>query len=316
MKNVIIGIHGLKNKPPKSLLGEWWKTAILEGLDNIGCHNADFLFELVYWADLEYPKPLDPNVTNTKDPLFIEHPYMPIIKPEYPEKEDKIKKKILDTIEEGLDKIFLHKRRISGIEKIVDATIRRMFKSLDAYYYGFCKTDKEQTASHAFRSRLIEVLKEYKHDRIMLIGHSMGSIISYDTLTQNVPELKIDTFITIGSPLGFPLIIKKILTEQNKEINHEVKPQTPGNITSAWYNFSDLDDKITLSYDLADDYLPNIQNIKPVDIIINNTYEYNGQKNPHKVYGYLQERKVAKVISEFLSKPTSFFARLLERFRS
>lgn len=143
----------------------------------------------------------------------------------------------------------------------------------------------------------------------------MGSIISYDTLTQDVLELKVDTFITIGSPLGFPLIIKKILNKQNKEINHEVKSQTPENITSVWYNFSDLDDKITLDYDLADDYLPNIQNIKPIDVIINNTYEYNGQKNPHKVYGYLQDEEIAKVISGFLSKPTSLFARFLVRFR-
>lgn len=158
MRNVIIGIHGLKNKPPKELLEKWWETAILEGLDNIGRHDADFKFELAYWADLEYPKPLDPNIEDTKYPLFIDHSYVPICKLESLEKESKIKKKVLDKIEEGMDKIFLHEKRISGIEKIVDATIRRMFKSLDAYYYGLCKINKEQTAQQAFRNRLIEVL--------------------------------------------------------------------------------------------------------------------------------------------------------------
>ena len=320
MKNVIIGIHGLKNKPPKELLEKWWKNAIIDGLNNIGHRDTNFQFELVYWADLEYSKPLDQDITDTKDPLFIEHPYIPICKTEFPEKESRIKRKILDTFEEGLDKIILHEKRIGGIEKIVDSTIRRMFHDLDVYYYGFCKIDKEHIARQAFRKRLIEVLKKYKHKRIMLIGHSMGSIIAYDTLTQEVPELKIDTLITIGSPLGFPLIIKKILIEQHKEINSDAKPPTPENITSSWCNFADLDDKITLNYDLADDYLPNSQNIKPVDIIINNTYEYNGQKNPHKVYGYLQEREVAKVIREFLTKRTSifagFFARFLKRFKS
>ena len=316
MKNVIIGIHGLKNKPPKDLLEKWWKASIENGLNNIGYQYSDFQFELVYWADLEYSKPLDPEITDSKDPLFIEHPYIPINKSEFPEKEAKIKKKILDTIEEGLDKIILNKKRISGIEKIVDSTIRRMFQDLDAYYYGYCKIDKKQIAKDAFRNKLIEVLQEHKHDRIMLIGHSMGSIIAYDTLTQNVPELKIDTFITVGSPLGFPLIIKKILTEQNIEINSDAKPLTPENITSGWFNFSDFDDKITLDYDLADDYLPNTQNIKPVDVIINNTYEYNGQKNPHKVYGYLQDKEVAKVIGEFLTKRTSIFTDFLKRFRS
>ncbi len=316
MKNVIIGIHGLKNKPPKELAERWWKTSILDGLNNIGHHNAKFQFELVYWADLEYSKPLDPEILDPKNSLFIEHPYAPICKHESTEKEPKIKKKILDTIEDGLDKIILHKKRISGIEKIIDSTIRRMFQELDAYYHGFCKIDKEQIAKYAFRNRLIEILQKNKHKRIMLIGHSMGSIIAYDTLIQDVPKLKIDTFITIGSPLGFPLITKKILIEQNIKINPDARPLTPENITSGWYNFSDLDDKITLDYDLADDYSPNLQNIKPVDVIINNTYEYNGQKNPHKVYGYLQEKEVAKVISGFLSKRTSVFARFLKRFRS
>ncbi len=320
MKNVIIGIHGLKNKPPKELLEKWWKISILDGLSNIAKHNAEFEFELVYWADLEYPEPRNPEIIDSKDPLYIEHPYIPIRKAESPEKEPKIKRKILDTIEEGLDKIILQEKRISGIEKIVDSTIRRMFRDLDAYYYGFCKIEKEQRAMHAFRSRLREVLQKHKHNRVMIIGHSMGSIIAYDTLIHEVPELKIDTFITIGSPLGFPLIIKKILLEQNIKIQSDAKPPTPGNLTSSWYNFSDLDDKITFNYDLADDYLPNVKNIKPIDVVINNTYEYNGQKNPHKVYGYLQNEEVAKVISGFLAKPTSifarFFARFLERFRS
>ena len=316
MRNIIIGIHGLKNKPPKELLEKWWKTSILDGLNNICHHDIEFQFEMVYWADLEYSKPLDPEITDPKDPLFIVHPYAPICKHEPFEKEPKLKRKILDTIEEGLDKIILHEKRIGGIEKIVDSTIRRMFKSLDAYYYGFCRVDNEQIAQQSFRNKLIKVLQKYKHDRVMLIGHSMGSIIAYDTLTQDVPELKIDTFITVGSPLGFPLIIKKILTEQNIQINSKAKPPTPENITSTWYNFSDLDDKITLNYNIADDYCSNSLNIIPVDIIINNAYEYNGQKNPHKVYGYLQDREIAKVICGFLTKHTSFFAGFLKRFRS
>jgi len=316
MKNVIIGIHGLKNKPPKKLLEKWWLKAIQDGLDNIGYLNTVFQFELVYWADLEYAQPLNPEITDPKDPLFLENPYVPIKFNESYEKESRTKKKILATIEDGLDKIILHKERIGGIEKIVDKTIRRMFQDLDAYYHGFCRIEKKQIAKQAFRNRLTEVLQKHKNDRIMLIGHSMGSIIAYDTLTQDVPELKIDTFITVGSPLGFPLIIKKILLEQQEKIYPEAKPQTPDNITSDWFNFSDLDDKITLDYNLADDYFPNSLNIKPVDLVINNVYEYNGQKNPHKVYGYLQDKEVAKVISRFLLKPTSFFARFLERFKS
>jgi len=310
MKNVIIGIHGLKNKPPKELLRKWWQNSISDGLTGIGI-DLDFHFELVYWADLEYPEPLDPNSTDPEDPLYIKHPYNPIQKSKSKEKEPKIKKRIFDKIEKSLDKIILHEEKIGGIEKIVDSTVRKMFSDLDAYYHGFCTVHKDKIAKHAFRQRLREVLKKYKHDRIMLIGHSMGSIIAYDTLINE--NQKIDTFITVGSPLGFSLIIKKNLIQQGLEINEDAKPPTPENISSCWMNFADLDDKITMNYNLSDDYLPNTKNVLPEDVLITNHYEYKGDKNPHKVYGYLQNEEVAKAIGKFLIKPTSILKRLLRR---
>ena len=87
MKKIIIGIHGLKNKPPRKILESWWKKSILEGFQNHGLPKLDFQFELVYWADLEYSKSLDPKVTDPKDPLFIEHPYAHIHSHESSEKD-------------------------------------------------------------------------------------------------------------------------------------------------------------------------------------------------------------------------------------
>lgn len=46
---VIIGIHGLANKPPADEKTRWWKAAIAEGLArNEGLTDPDFLFEFVY----------------------------------------------------------------------------------------------------------------------------------------------------------------------------------------------------------------------------------------------------------------------------
>jgi hypothetical protein len=56
---VIIGIHGLANKPPADEKSRWWKTALAEGLTrNEGLADPDFSFEFVYWADLRYETPL------------------------------------------------------------------------------------------------------------------------------------------------------------------------------------------------------------------------------------------------------------------
>ena len=57
--SVIIGIHGLANKPPVDEKTCWWKVAIAEGLArNEGLADAAFAFAFVYWADLRYDTPL------------------------------------------------------------------------------------------------------------------------------------------------------------------------------------------------------------------------------------------------------------------
>ena len=49
MASVIIGTHGLANKPEKQLLSDWWETAIKEGLKkNCEVHDPDFQFIMVY----------------------------------------------------------------------------------------------------------------------------------------------------------------------------------------------------------------------------------------------------------------------------
>jgi hypothetical protein len=140
----------------------------------------------------------------------------------------------------------------------------------------------------------------------------MGTIISYDTLLHVVPQIKIDTFITLGSPLGLPIITKKILMELGWQITPHSKPPVPNNIKKCWLNFSDLNDKIAANYNLADDYKPNRHKILPTDFIVHNNYVYHGQKNPHKVYGYLRTPQMAEAMYNFL-KRKSFFSEFLKR---
>ena len=263
MKKIIIGIHGLKNKPPREILEGWWKKSILEGFKNNDLPEIGFQFELVYWADLNYEKPLDPKVTDKNDPLHLEHPYAPATENKKFHEDRNFKRKVLDKVETSLDKLFLHEKGIGGLETIVDLAIRNKFIDLDIYYHGKCRVNKQQIAKIEFRNRLVKILKKHRRKKIMLVTHSMGSIIAYDALTQEIPNIKIDTLITSGSPLGLPIILKKILIEQHQKITKNSKPFTPQNIKKAWYNFSDLNDKITLNYNLADDYSANTRRIIP-----------------------------------------------------
>ena len=67
MSNIIIGIHGLGNKPPPKTLSRWWQAAIREGLERIKKPNPPFTFELVYWAHYLYPLPLKPRIKDTEN---------------------------------------------------------------------------------------------------------------------------------------------------------------------------------------------------------------------------------------------------------
>ncbi|MDA3954524.1 MAG: hypothetical protein PF485_12830 [Bacteroidales bacterium] len=151
------------------------------------------------------------------------------------------------------------------------------------------------------RKRLLTILEKYKNDKIMLISHSMGSIIAFDTINFLAPHIKINTFITMGSPLGLPIVISRISAEQKKKMNNESMMKTPFNIIKKWCNFSDILDKVAFNFRLDDDFSENIYGVKPIDFLVVNNYEMNGEANPHKSYGYLRTKEFSSVLNEFIS---------------
>jgi hypothetical protein len=100
--------------------------------------------------------------------------------------------------------------------------------------------------------------------------------------------------------LGLPPIMIKILAEQGKKPKKHITSLTPQNITTAWYNFSDLRDRVATDNTLSDDYTANSRHVRPVDIITHNNYEHQRAPNPHNVYGYLRTPELAHVIDGFL----------------
>lgn len=303
MSKIIIGIHGLGAKPAEKILKKWWKQSIREGLKSIGYPIRFFKFELVYWADFLHSQPLDARITDENHPAFLKEPYAQsrgiILK-----KPSNWRRKILKYLEKEIDKLFLNEDLSINFSSISDYIIRHFFSDLDKYYSGTCKDPKNMVrpVKDVLRENLALVLKKYRKKEILLIGHSMGSIISYDVLTQTSPDIPVDTLLTIGSPLGIPAIIGKTISEL-KIRNAPVKRlATPESVKRHWYNLSDLGDKVAFNYDLADDYKANSRRIKVTDLIVTNDYEYRGERNPHKVYGYLRTPECANIINEFLTR--------------
>ena len=253
MDRIIIGIHGLGNKPTCRLLKKWWINSIQEGLHRIDRPHLSFKFKMVYWADILHPQPLDQTVQDKKHPLYMDTPYVPS-KDFYQETPNKIRRKILDYVEKQMDKIFLNDDLSINFSSISDYIIHHFFKDLEAYYTPFYvhHNSEKVLAKELIQQRLSNILSKYRNKRILLIAHSMGSIVAYDILSQLPDDHNIDTFITIGSPLGIPVILSRLAAEHGLDAEKRLK--TPEAITNGWYNFSDLNDRVAFNYTLGDDY--------------------------------------------------------------
>ena len=134
MSKIIIGIHGLANKPPKGELEKGWVDAIMEGLDkNCGGYAPEFDYEMVYWADLLYLNQLHDKKDYDFDDLYNTQPYVAAAGPlrEY-------KDGFLDTARRlgsslvggGID----FAKETFGIERLANWVLEKTLKDLAFYY--------------------------------------------------------------------------------------------------------------------------------------------------------------------------------------
>ncbi|MDH5355757.1 MAG: alpha/beta hydrolase [Gammaproteobacteria bacterium] len=308
MGQIIIGIHGLANKPPKEELEEYWYKSIAEGLDNIGAKSEGINFKLVYWANYLYKYQLHREKGYEFDSYYNNEPYIKA-KPNALEVhdddwKDKFRAFTGNILGSGMD----WAKRSFDFDGLANAVLKAKLKDLDFYYQGknvITQEGQKQSAKDVFRAELTNVLLEHQNDQIMLIAHSMGSIIAYDVLRnlgRNSPGTKVDHFITIGSPLGLPHVKNQIVRDRESmgfAMAQEVR--TPTVITKSWVNYSDPLDPVALDTCLSDDYGPNDNEVQVIDdIVINDYLSELENRNHHKSYGYLRTPEISKSISTFI----------------
>jgi len=305
MKKIIIGIHGLGNKPPKYLLTKWWKDAMIEGMKSEGINKRIPDFEMIYWADILYDKPLNQWEKDPENPYYLDEPYTTA--PESFEIEDySFIEKVTAFISDQLNKIFLNEDKTLNYSFLSDYILKKYFRDLDIYYIEECndKNDNYCKVRDLIRNRIAKAINKYKDYEICIIAHSMGSIVAYDVLNYIIPEKKINTLITIGSPLGLPVVVSKIAAEHNILHKGNDLMVTPPGVTSSWFNMADIMDHVAINFKLADDFTPNERLVAPKDFLVQNNYQINGIKNPHKSFGYLRTPEFSKTLSDFIGNET------------
>ncbi len=306
MDKIIIGVHGLGNKPPRDILEKWWQQSIAEGLKNIGHPRKEFDFELAYWADSLHPVPLNPDETDKSSDLYLSERYVPAsirkkIKP------NGFKEKFVNFFKKQRDKILFNETMHANFPSFTDLIIKHFFKDLDIYFTQKCVEENKSDclAKDIIREIITNVLKKHKRKDILLIAHSMGSIITYEVLINSERDVTIDSLVSIGSPIGVPFIFDKIKNDSNVVPDDNSELRTPENIKTGWINLADTEDKVARSVELGELFKFNSNNVKPSSKLVYNDYASEGIKNPHKSFGYLRTPELAQIIDDFLCRGKS-----------
>lgn len=163
--------------------------------------------------------------------------------------------------------------------------------------------DRRQVATR-IRSLLREALMEAwsAGERVLLIGHSLGSVIAYDTLW-NLSHVEgesghVDLFVTLGSPLGSRMILKGL-----SGADRSGRERYPTNIIR-WQNFSARGELTALHPELKPFFgemveLGLLESLQDITGFYNHFRGSDGL-DVHMSYGYLINHAVAESIAGWL----------------
>lgn len=298
---LVIGIHGLAPKVPENVLKEYWYKAITDGLiynkygkkyGTLEERNSVLpweCFKMAYWAKLIYKHPVKKET----------EPYLPYKEP--PKKREEhysncgISMRKCFTDVAGCLCDSFRKEVGSKCSEILASKVGHFNDATDYWGNEFTRSTGKVKSSDiraCLRDIITDALKDNHNKQILILAHSMGTMISYDVLDAlETPYTKNITFVTLGSPLGMPTVK-----------SHVRSTSSVGTKCKNWVNFSDMKDPVCFDAFLEDDYY----GVK--DVIVCNEYEYldkHTQKptiNSHKSIGYLRCPEATKCIENFINE--------------
>jgi hypothetical protein len=170
-------------------------------------------------------------------------------------------------------------RWVQAIARIIDRhwagatdfTIERFLK--DVYLYV-----TNRTVSQRINEIVFELLTD---EPTIIVGHSLGSVVSYRVITERGSDLNVVKHVTVGSPLGLRAVSSRLGLPTNTA-------------TLGWLNAYDPNDIVALNP--LDEWHFN------TDPVIENHGEVdNRTPGQHGIAGYLNDTKVAGAIYDALS---------------
>jgi hypothetical protein len=115
----------------------------------------------------------------------------------------------------------------------------------------------------------------------VVIGHSLGSVVAYNVLRTDRRALKVQAYVTVGSPLAI------------RAIRDQLRPIAFPAVAKAWYNAFDPRDVVAL-------YPLDAANFPVNPAVENYGRVRNATDNRHGIIGYLDDADVAKHVLDAL----------------
>lgn len=274
-KYAILFVHGLAKKPPQPKLEEIWRWGLSRpnpndeafpnpnpGID-LDVEGVPALFN--YYADVfygdEYETEFDSyyeaesavvqlgNLDEVAGELKVPHPANARERKFLQEFERKMKAQLTPPSPPALA-LAPAVTEAAQLEiaswlpgPVKEAIIKKA--AMEAYYFLFDKEYERKDGGRfkvrqELRNRLIDDLKKAsaKAEKIVLVTHSMGTMVAYDVL-RNCPECpQVDTLFTVGSPLGVQEVQDELVAQGRKQVDF------PAAKLHRWINIYDPQDPV------------------------------------------------------------------------
>jgi hypothetical protein len=289
----IIFVPGKNPKPPAAQHRELlWKT-LIEGVrradrtlaNNLQTHYTEF--HLVSWNHLFY---------HTYKDITPDIPWIDALINKHGPTEQDIRE--ANSWRNRLGRIlFLLADHIPSLIPLLPKEVESAATEMNRY---FDNVDHIGSDIRKLLKQTLQPLLE-KNEPVLLIGHSLGSVIAYDTLWelsyQDGLHGKVD-FLTIGSPLGMHYVKRRLMgMAQNKE-------NTYPKLIRHWINISSEGDIIALERNFHNSFKDLlIQGLaKTIEDHSHGIYNYYRSEyglNCHRSYGYLVNPAVGSNIAEW-----------------
>lgn len=318
MKKAILFIHGLAAKPPEPDFLQLWSHTLVESLK------------------LEHPE-MGARLEQTADQV-MRSAYWANAVPDHIEDDADYVRAVGERVEQLLDERRAKGRdfHVGGGAHFADFFKRQAATVLDLLVTGLSIKDDvaretlnevrlyadDQYIADRVRRPLEDALRQaWNEDRdVALLSHSMGTFVAVDVLWRfshrSEPEYRsyakrsVSLLVTMGSPLGDPLVQRELLLGERWK--KQGTRRFPTNVHT-WQNYACLGDIVSHDSTLEDDFHEPMTRLG----ILSASRDYEGlynpflrvkdhpaqaeRHNPHSVFGYLAQPKLAKSVAAFLN---------------